>query len=395
MLENFLILLAGLLLIAAFSGDSTVFKVVYLLVGALVLGRLWSQRALRGLVLRRSFTPRAFCGEEVPVQLHLSNQGLLPLLWLHVHESLPVEVAPRQAVRHVISLGPRAQATLEYVLRARKRGCYPIGPLSVSTSDLLGLGGDARREGSEAFLTVYPRIIHLTRLELPSHSPLGTLRHKQPVYEDPSRVWGKRDYTPGDSLRRVDWKASAALGRLQVKQFEPSIALTTALFLDLNEEAYATRGRLDALELAVVAAASLANWVVSHKQSVGLVTNGLDMRSDGARFEVLPPRKGRGHLMRILEVLARVQAAETQPLISLLRQEAARLPWGATLVLITGSADEALFDSLFWARQAGLNAALVLVGQVPGLREAEARGRQFGFPVVALRNEADLDIWRG
>ncbi len=395
MLTNFLALIFGLIVIAAISQDHDVFKVLYLLVGALVLGRLWSHRALDGLALRREFTPRAFCGEEVPVRLHFTNQSLLPLLWLHVHEALPVEVAPRQPVRQVFSLGPHAHTNLDYVLRARKRGYYPIGPLEASTSDLLGLAGDRISQGGPEYLTVYPRIVHLTRLELPSHSPLGTLRHKQPVFEDPSRVWGKRDYTPGDSLRRVDWKASAALGRLQVKQFEPSIALTTALFLDLNEESYTPRGRLDALELAVVAAASLANWVVSRKQAVGLVTNGLDPQAGGQRFENLPPRKGRSHLIRILDVLARVQAAETQPLASLLRQEAARLPWGATLILVTGSADEALFDTLFWVRQAGLSAMLVLVGQAPNLREAEGRGRQFGFPVVGLRNEADMDIWCG
>ena len=54
----------------------------------------------------------------------------------------------------------------------------------------------------------------LTSLSLPSHSPLGTLRHTQPIFEDPSRVTGKRDYISGDSLRRVDWKATAATGRL-------------------------------------------------------------------------------------------------------------------------------------------------------------------------------------
>jgi hypothetical protein len=92
-------------------------------------------------------------------------------------------------------------------------------------------------------------------VRLPSRSPIGTLRHTQPIFEDPSRVRGKRDYTTGDSLRRVDWKATATTGRLQVKQFEPSIALETALFLNLNADEYLQRTRLDATELAIVIAA--------------------------------------------------------------------------------------------------------------------------------------------
>ena len=90
---------------------------------------------------------------------------------------------------------------------------------------------------------------------------------------------GKRDYTAGDSLRRIDWKSTAAVGRLQTKLFEPSIALETVLFLNLNSEEYHYKFRYDASELAIVVAASLANWIIGQKQSVGLVVNGSDPHS--------------------------------------------------------------------------------------------------------------------
>ena len=85
---------------------------------------------------------------------------------------------------------------------------------------------------------------------------------------------GKRDYVASDSLRRMNWKASASTGRLQIKQFEPSIALQTEIFLNLNASEYVTKHRIDATELAIVVAASLANWAVIQKQAVGLTTNG-------------------------------------------------------------------------------------------------------------------------
>ncbi|MBN2146925.1 MAG: DUF58 domain-containing protein [Anaerolineales bacterium] len=399
MLGNYILLILCLFVIAALLGDDFVFVVLYLLAGALILGRVLSGRSVQGVVFTRSFVPRAFWGEEVPVQLEVQNSSLLPVLWLRLQEVLPVEVAPPNPMRQVISLGPHGKASLMYSLRARKRGYYPIGPLSASSGDLLGLGGEWKREGERGYLTVYPRIYHLTNLKLPSHSPMGALRHRLPIYEDPTRVVGKRDYTAGDSLRRVDWKASAVAGKMQVKQYEPSIALTTAIYLDLNPESYARQGRTDALELAIVVAASIANWIVGKKQMVGLVTNGLDsLMTDehvkDQRCNALPPGKGRGHLMRLLDVLARVQAGKTLPITDLLRQEGQRLPWGTTLLLITGCADESLFDQLFWARRAGLNAVLVLVGQVANPRQIESKGRRFGFPVYVLRNESDLDIWR-
>ncbi len=112
----------------------------------------------------------------------------------------------------VIHLGPRADANFEYSVDARKRGYYPIGPLSISTGDILGLSAAVLAQSPAEHLVVYPRIIPFTSMEIPSHSPQGTLRHHLPLFEDPTRVFGKRGYRSGDFLRRIDWKASASPG---------------------------------------------------------------------------------------------------------------------------------------------------------------------------------------
>lgn len=406
MTSSYLFFLLVLLATAAVVRGDFVFTVIYLFVGAMVAGHWWSGRAMKTVKLRRVFEPRAFLGEDVPVRLEIHNHSLLPVVWVRVHDGLPLELAAHNTVNRVVTLGPRGRAHLEYVLHARKRGFYPIGPLSISSGDLLGLAAPRKREEALDSLTVYPLIVPLTHVNLPSRSPQGTLRHTQPVFEDPTRVLSKRDYVAGDSLRRVDWKASAAVGRLQVKQFEPSIALHTVIFLNLNANEYAWNARLDAAELGIVIAASLANWVTARKQTLGLVSNGLDplgsledspsgeAEAPLQRLERIPGGKGRGHLMRILDVLARIQPAESVSLVDVLRQESPRLPWGATLVLITGQADEALFDQLFQARRRGQNVVLVIAGRVPGGQEIRQRAQAFGFAVYLFQTESDLDVWR-
>ena len=179
-----------------------------------------------------------------------------------------------------------------------------------------------------------------------------------------------------------------------MKQFEPSIALETAVILNLNSTEYAQKGRFFATELAIVAAASIANWVVSRKQAIGLITNGVDPSSGDGSFRPLPPRKGRGHLIRLLEVLARVQMGETEALESLFRRETAHLSWGNTLIVITGEAQDSLFDQLFQARRRGLEAMLVLCGQISGAQDLRRRAEHFGFGAYHLLNERDLDVWR-
>jgi uncharacterized protein (DUF58 family) len=243
-------------------------------------------------------------------------------------------------------------------------------------------------------LTVYPKVIPLTDPFLPSRSPMGTLRHRQPIFEDPSRPVGKRDYQPGDSLRRIDWKATASSGKLQVKQFEPSIALETAIFLNLNLDEYSTKDRVDGTELAIVAAASLANWSIARRQSAGLFTNGVDQLNLSNENAPILPRKGRAHLMRMLESMARIKAKETTNLVQLLRQHRAALAWGTTLILITGSADHELFDEIIQAKRSGMSVVLILCGWYTGITEARQRARTAGIVLVDIPDETAFKAWQ-
>jgi uncharacterized protein (DUF58 family) len=388
----FLLLLA---LLAIILHDDTVLTLFYLLVGVYFVSRAWRDRALQAVTFKRLYPERAFPGEQVTVRLELANSGWLPVVWLRLHDSRPVELAGHQILQTVISLAPHEKTHFEYTLAAYKRGYYRLGPLLLNSGDVLGLTEEQGRAGSTDYLTVYPRVVPLTSLTLPSHSPLGTLRHHQPIFEDPTRITGKRDYTTGDSLRRVDWKATAAAGRLQVKQFEPSIALETVLFLNLNAADYEARSHYDASELSVVVAASVASRVIALKQSVGLLANGADPLYGSGCPPALPARKGRQHLMRVLEVMARLQLSEAAPRLSdRLRRELVNLAWGTTLVIITGLADEALFDALFQARRAGLDAVLILTSPGAGVDQVRRRVGRFGFPVYHFTREQDLDIWR-
>lgn len=390
----FLALMVILLFVAALVREDFVFTLLYLLAGAFALGRWWSRKALESLQVKRRYAERAFLGEEVDVTLELYNPSLLPVVWVRLHESLPVELAVPSFFRRVVSLGPRERVQLHYQLRARKRGYYPIGPLNLQSGDLLGLAEQSVCEWGPDYLTVYPRIVPLVNLRLPSHSPMGTLRHHEPVFEDPTRVIGKRDYLAGDSLRRIDWKASAATGRLQVKKYEPSISLETSIFLNLNANEYEQKARHQATELAIVVAASIATWVESKKQSIGLVTNGKDLLARDAPVHQLAPRKGRGHLMRILEVLARIQMTETCPFAQVMRPFISHLSWGTTIVLVTGQVDEELFEELFQARRSGLDAMLVLCGRVTRFKEIENKARHFGFPIQNVLYAEDLKFWK-
>ena len=111
---------------------------------------------------------------------------------------------------------------------------------------------------------------------------------------------------------------------------------------------------------------SRRHWQVGPSQTVSPrvclpmgLTPILSSKKDPAQFHSLPPHKGRAQLMRILETLARVKPHETSSLATLLSRVRADLSWGTTVILITGIADQPLFDEIIHTRrgraQPGIN----------------------------------------
>jgi uncharacterized protein (DUF58 family) len=430
-MPNILLVTAILVFLAASFRISFFYFVLYFFVLAWLLARLWIWRVWRHLEIRRDFPDHAFRGEEVVFRLRVSNHGRLPIPWVRIEDKLPRRLAPPDSFRAVVSLLPRESRTLEYSLTAHRRGYYPVGPLQVYLGDVFGFYTRSMATAAPVYLTVYPKILPLASLGLPSKSPFGSLRTHQILYEDPSRVAGVRDYYRGDSLRQVNWKASASLGRLLVKKYEPAITLDTLIFLNLNFEEYELAYLDAASELAITVAASIATHLVELRQPVGLISNGRDLASlepdddpdaprglsapqpwetdrrgvDELGFAVpgslvarehptiaVPAGKGRGHLMRVLETLARAQPRSAQPLASLLRQQAVRLPWGSTIVIITWGRGLGLTEQLLGLKKAGFNIVVILVRF--GMRDNyPTELAALGLQVHEVRSEQDAVLF--
>ncbi len=78
-----------LFIVAVALRSDLFFYLLYVVVGLQVLSRLWLRRSAGHLRWRRRTPSAAFPGERVTVELELNNDGLLPLPWLSISESLP------------------------------------------------------------------------------------------------------------------------------------------------------------------------------------------------------------------------------------------------------------------------------------------------------------------
>jgi len=386
-----------LFLLATLFKISFIYTVSYVLFGVYLLATLWSARVLHDVRFRRRCAPRALHGDDVEVVLEIENRGWFPVPWMQIHERLPVALSSPPFFRSLVSLGPRETRRFRYLLHCRQRGWYQIGPLTVSLGDVFGLSARQGDVLPAEHLTVYPRILPIDELGFPSKSPFGQLRTPQILYEDPARVIGVRDYQVGDSPRRINWKVSASSGRLQVRKLEPAMTLEAVILLNVDTSDYTRQYAYAQTELAIEVAASLANHLVGLRQEVGLLTNGVDPIGEPVPGLVgYLPRKGRSQLTIILDLLGRLVVVNQRPFCLAVRGEMKRLPWGATLIIITSHESPELLETVLPLRRAGYNVVVIYM-DYPNpevFEEAQHRAALLGLRAYRIWREGDVDIWQ-
>jgi uncharacterized protein (DUF58 family) len=117
------------------------------------------------------------------------------------------------------------------------------------------------------------------------------------------------------------------------------------------------------LERAISVAGSLAAICIERRIPVGLVANGVLAGSDQP-IRLLPGRSSE-QLTRILELLAAIQPLASGQIEKTVLQEAPRLPWGATLLVVSAVVTEALSAALLELDQAGRQIILFTLAEAP------------------------------
>ena len=418
-----LALLAGLLmLVSVFSGGLFLYAVV---VVAVVYAMAVAMTAVvqRDLVVWRHLSAgEVELGGDVHARVVLQNRKPMPAFWLFWQDRLEDGLDPEGARGGFKTLEAEAKDRLSYRLHTTRRGLFRVGPLVLEATDPLGLVRRYRVDDHASFLTVLPRAVPLGQGWPLGHKPVHQIPRRRSLFEDPSRFYGIRQYRPGDSLRRVHWRATARSGEIQVKVFEPSVLDGALLAVDMDQDAYPrlneeSWGGVDPNEeLAITAAASIGKYVLEGGQSVGLLANGADaaerypqdwqggsfrrldeaLDQAGARRRLVGHRPlelamGKGHLQwqRLRLVLARACRAQSISLADLLTLELPRLSRSSVLMVITPRLDGGLASALGSLRRSGFELAVVWIGIETNA--VMPSGLPEGLPVYRISRASDLE----
>lgn len=279
---------------------------------------------------------------------------------------------------------------LEYTVTGVRRGIHPIGPLVVTATDPFGLTRRRTVFSERTNVTVAPAIIELSALTNLLGDAGGTLHTQNNQLGQGADNLVARPYVPGDSMRRIHWRASAHRGDLMVRQEEQESTPDAVVVLDrgvlrYTGDAMAATGADPGFEAAVSVAISVITRLVHDGYAVDVVDSdgsALTERIDGGDmtavedvrtgFATLTARRD-DHLHRLPKLF---QGVMTGP-----------------VVLITGRFDRADADAVAPVVH---HSSLPILFAVAPSRDALERALDLGWHAAPIDPDADVaGAWTG
>jgi uncharacterized protein (DUF58 family) len=272
---GFGMLIFAMLLAAMNYNNSMGFALTFLLAALGLVTMHWCHQNMTGLIVRGIRLEPVFAGNPPVLELALENPSAS-----HRYE-LVVACQAREATP--VDLPPGATVPVKLKLPPTGRGRLEIKCVGITTRFPFGLFRCWIWLYPDVSGIVYPRVAHRGVVPPPDLAEGGGASNERLGEED---FAGLRNFRPGDSPRRVAWKAMARGGDLLVKQFAGAEVTTRWL-------AWADTPERDPEERL----SRLCRWVVdahAHGQAYGLRLPGLEHT----------PAVGRRHRHRCLSALA-------------------------------------------------------------------------------------------
>ena len=238
----------------------------------------------------RSATPEVVeVGGLAEVQLSVRVSTALPTLPGRWSDALPAGLDGRADGAFPASASTLrrtgAPVRLRYEVRGAVRGIHSVGPLRVSTTDPFGLIRRRFAVGAASAVTVAPTIVELTPLPSSTGEAGGTRQSSALQLGQGADNLVARPYAPGDSMRRIHWRATAHRDTLMVRQEEQESSPAATIVLDRALSRWSPAaadgpGRDRAFETAVSVCVSAVARLVHEGYTVDVIDSDGELLAD-------------------------------------------------------------------------------------------------------------------
>ena len=286
-------------------------------------------------------------GESVEVTITINSSFPLPLFYLVVNDDLPTLLVNHASEKSYVYqsqskalLFPlfKRNASFTYLLKPIPRGIHTFETVSLDTGDLFGFISKTESIPMKKTIQVFPRTQHLSGWNIFETNPSGMKRVGKQAQQDFSSAVSIRDYTPGDKMSWLHWKATARSNKLVTKVFESQRNDDFVVYLDGSHPNYQRNGQ-HLFERAVSLAASLLKHAISSGTSV-------EFHTVSREHTKLSFQSGTNFESKWMYHLARIQPDTKSSLTSVLKHEAHEMSKGVSVLIISPDLSDSFIHTL-------------------------------------------------
>ncbi len=294
---------------------------------------------------------RVVVGDQIDIKTTINEATGTVLVKCVSHERLwpgtkPVSAPNTQVVEPIVA----GTATVHCSLEATAWGTHDLGKVQLQITEPYGLFKWSAIQNQPSMVRVHPTQVELRDLITPRLVRRITGSHLSSAVGRGVEYADIREYGPGDSLRDINWRASARSQELWVSERHPDRATDVVLFLDSFVESGHDVQKV--VGMAIEAAVGLAESHLAATDRVGLVELGGIVRW-------VAPSTGRIQLQKLTDALLStgLYANATERDLGVIPPRA--LPPRSFVVALTPLLDDRFIQALFLLAARGHDVAVV------------------------------------
>lgn len=275
--------------------------VIALWLVVLLVTALWLRR-WQPVRVERCALQTAAVGKPFVMSLMLHNLTAKPLQ-VRVADSYPADFSS-DYWQQVLALPAHGAAELRYTAVPQRRSVAQFGGVDVCCGSPWGLWQRVLHLSADFRVRVYPQFRQVGRnAGLRTRSAMMQMPEKRELRNGGEEEFAQlRDYLPGDSLRRLDHKAFARLGKPLTRQYLQTSQQPIVLLLDSSLRMQGEYRGQPVFEAALNAVSLLAQMALEGGDTLGLGC------FSGQLLRWIPPARGKAQYAKVMAACAEVQA---------------------------------------------------------------------------------------
>lgn len=292
-----------------------------------------------------------FEGEDIFVYEEISNDKYIPVPYTKVDTSLPkglnfhiVEYDKktgkpidifRDRIASVFVLKSKEKIRRRWRVNCKTRGVYSIGDAMIVSGDMFGMNTTSKALKCEPnksnTVVVLPRTVNLEEHFTSSFYHSGDVIKNHSLLSDPLYIAGAREYTPLDPMNKINWKQTAAHGKLMVNNEEFTQRHRFNIMLNMNSrdiEQSEYPSSPESIEQCITVTASILDRISSENVPVRIISNtppdavsdeyAADSDGIGKKILFTPAFEGKRDMISALRMLSSIRTEMSCPIEKML-----------------------------------------------------------------------------